>query len=189
MIYKLLVLHGSLRYVQCVPYAEIPQIFLLFSMTWYCRIQLPAVFKQQDVRWCGFRWLDSAINWLCLEIECWQGYVDYSCSYCIWNRYRQIVAAFSRIFISYCLHDLIRLNSIVCHVQTTRCTMMRFSLINSAINWLCLEFTYWKGYLDTFMLPAYQFDHVQPISNFVAILIHGRAKYDHAIPILLDKLY
>ena len=44
----------------------------------------------------------------------------------------KIIAAFSRI--SYCLHDFIRLNSIVCFDQTTRYTMMRFSLIDSAIN-------------------------------------------------------
>ena len=37
----------------------------------------------------------------------------------------KIIAAFFRI--SYCLHDLNRLNSIVGHVQTTRCTMMLFS--------------------------------------------------------------
>ena len=43
-----------------------------------------------------------------------------------------IVAAFCRI--SYCLHDLVRLNSIVCQVQTTRCTMMRVSMIASDIN-------------------------------------------------------
>ena len=34
----------------------------------------------------------------------------------------KIIAAFYRI--SYCLHDLIRLNSIVCHVQTTRYTII-----------------------------------------------------------------
>ena len=62
----------------------------------------------------------------------------------------KIIAAFFRI--SYCLLDLIRLNSIVCHNQTTRHTMMQFSLIDSAINWLCLELGYWYGYLDSFML-------------------------------------
>ena len=55
VINKLLVLDGSLHYVQCVPYAAILQIFLLFSQIWYCRVQSPAVFKQQDVRWCSFR--------------------------------------------------------------------------------------------------------------------------------------
>ena len=62
----------------------------------------------------------------------------------------KIIAAFFRI--SYCLLDLIRLNSIVCHVQTTRYTMMQFSLIDSAIIWLCLECVYWYGYLDSLIL-------------------------------------
>ena len=44
----------------------------------------------------------------------------------------KINAEFFRI--SNFLHDLIRLNLIVCHVQTATCTMMRFSLIDSAIN-------------------------------------------------------
>ena len=43
----------------------------------------------------------------------------------------EMIAALFRI--SYCLHDLIRLNSIVCHDQTGRYTMMQFSLIDSAI--------------------------------------------------------
>ena len=43
----------------------------------------------------------------------------------------KITAAIFRI--SYRLHDLIRLTLIVCHVQTTKCTMMRFSQIDSAI--------------------------------------------------------
>ena len=43
-----------------------------------------------------------------------------------------IIAAYCRI--AYCLHDLIRLSSIVCHVQTTRCTMMWLSMIDPDIN-------------------------------------------------------
>ena len=62
----------------------------------------------------------------------------------------KIIAAFCRI--SYCLNDLIRLNSIVCHVQTTRCTMMWFSVIDSDINWLCSKCVYWQGYLDSLIL-------------------------------------
>ena len=62
----------------------------------------------------------------------------------------KIIAAFCRI--SYCLHDVIRLNSIVGYVQTTRCMMMQFSLIDSAIIWLCLECVYWYGYLDSLIL-------------------------------------
>ena len=34
----------------------------------------------------------------------------------------KIIAAFCRI--SYCLHDILRLNSIACRFQTTRCMMM-----------------------------------------------------------------
>ena len=44
----------------------------------------------------------------------------------------KIIAEFC--LISYCLYDLIRLNSIVCHVETTRCTIMWFSMIDSDIN-------------------------------------------------------
>ena len=44
----------------------------------------------------------------------------------------KIMAAFCRI--SYCLHDFIRLNSIVCHVQRKRCTMMWFLVIDSDNN-------------------------------------------------------
>ena len=62
----------------------------------------------------------------------------------------KIIAAFFRI--SYCLHDLIRLNSIVYHDHTARYTMMQFSLIDSAIIWLCLECVYWYGYLDSLIL-------------------------------------
>ena len=62
----------------------------------------------------------------------------------------KIVAAFSRI--SYCLHDFIRLNSIVGDVQTTRCTMTWFSMIDSDINWLSLKCVYSRGYLDSLIL-------------------------------------
>ena len=53
----------------------------------------------------------------------------------------KIIAAFHRI--SYLLHDLIRLNSVVYHVQTTRYTMMWFTMIDSDINWLGLKSVYW----------------------------------------------
>ena len=56
VFHKVLVLNGSLQYVKCAPYAQIRQIFLLFSMIWYWRVQSPAVSKRQDVRWCDFRW-------------------------------------------------------------------------------------------------------------------------------------
>ena len=62
----------------------------------------------------------------------------------------KIIAAFFRI--SYCLLDLIRLNSIVCYDQTTKYTMMQFSLIDSAIIWLYLKCVYSPGFLDSLIL-------------------------------------
>ena len=62
----------------------------------------------------------------------------------------KIIAAFCRI--SYCLHDFMRLNSIVGDVQTTRCTMIWFSMLDSDINWLCLKWVYSRGYLDSLIL-------------------------------------
>ena len=49
----------------------------------------------------------------------------------------KIIAAFCRIF--YCLHDLIRMNSIVYHVKRARCMMVWFSKNDSDINWLMFE--------------------------------------------------
>ena len=88
-MHKSLVLDGSLHYVQCVPHAEILQIFLLFYLIWNCRIQSLAVSKQHDVRWCGFRYsIPISIGYL------WNACIDMatttpSCSCCIWNRYWQ----------------------------------------------------------------------------------------------------
>ena len=62
----------------------------------------------------------------------------------------KIIAAFCQI--SYCLNDFVRLNSIVGDVQTTRCTMIWFSMTDSDINWLCLKYVYSRGYLDSLIL-------------------------------------
>ena len=68
------------------------------------------------------------------------------------------IAAFCRI--SYCLHDLIRLNSIVGYVQTTRCTMIWFQRstlisidyvwsvhINEAISTSWYSYCIWNSYI------------------------------------------
>ena len=62
----------------------------------------------------------------------------------------KIIAAFCRI--SYCLHDLMILNSIVGYVLTTRRTMIWFWMIDADINWLCLKCVYSRGYLDSLIL-------------------------------------
>ena len=87
VIHKSLVLDGSLHYLQCVTYATILSIFILFSMIWYCRIQSTAVSKERDIRWCGFRYsIPHSIGYV------WNSDIDMdistpSCSYCVWNRY------------------------------------------------------------------------------------------------------
>ena len=110
-----MVLDGSLQDVQCAPYAAILQIFQLFSMIWYCRVQSPAVSKQQDVGWCSFRWL------IPLSIDyVWESVIDRvistpSCSYCIRNRYCQNHRRFL-CRISYCLvwFDIVEFNRLPC---------------------------------------------------------------------------
>ena len=62
----------------------------------------------------------------------------------------KIIEAFCRIF--YSMHDLIRLNSIAGYVQTTRCTMIWFSTIDSDMNWPCLKCVYSRGYIDSLIL-------------------------------------
>ena len=187
-----MVLDGSLQDVQCAQYAAILQIFLLFSKTWYCRVQSPAVSKRQDVRWCSFRWsitlsidlhyhvmiglsrrfhaynayeIDAAklssphsaeFPIVCMIIFSWiqspavskqqdvrwcsfHWSIPLSIDY-VWKSNMdsvirllhahiayeiytaKIIAAFRRI--SYCLYDWIRMNSIACLVQSTKCTMM-----------------------------------------------------------------
>ena len=74
-----------------------------------------------------------------------------SWSYCIWNsccqNHRRIPPNFSLF-----LHDLVRLNSIACRVQTIRYAMTKFSPIDSAINSLRLKFLFWYLYLNSFVL-------------------------------------
>ena len=148
-----MVLDGSLHYLQCVTYAAILPIFVLFSMIWYCRIQSTAVSKERDVRWCCFRYSNPlSIDYVHIRVLIWisrllHAHIAYEMDAA------KIIAAFFRI--SYCLLDLIRLNSMVSHIQTARYTIMRISLVDSAINWLCLEFVYWYGYVDSFILILY----------------------------------
>ena len=67
-------------------------------------------------------------------------------------------------------HDLILSNSIADRFQRTRCTMMRFSLIDFTINWLCLKFVYWYNNLDSFMFYCicnrYRQNHRSILPNF-----------------------
>ena len=118
--------------MQCVPNAEILQIFLLFGMISYCQIQLPAVSKERDVLDAVFAdRFHCQLNMFGIRVLIvlslhLHAHIAYEIDTA------KIIAAFCRI--SYCLYDLIRMNSIVSHVQTTRCTMMWFLMIDSDIN-------------------------------------------------------
>ena len=63
--------------------------FLMFTWFWYARTQSSAMIKQQDIRWCGFRWsIPLSIDYV------WNAVIDMailksSCSYCIFNRWCQ----------------------------------------------------------------------------------------------------
>ena len=142
-------LHSYIAYE--IDTAKIVAAFIRFSYCLHDLIRVNSiVFHGQTTR-CTvtpFSLIDSAINWQCLVLiglsRLLHAYIAYD------KDTLKIFAAFFRI---YCwFHDLIRLHSIVCYVQTTRCTMMPFSLIDSAMNWQCFEYEFWQGYLDTFML-------------------------------------
>ena len=144
-------LDGSLHYVQCVPYAVILQIFLLFSMisetVEFNRLPCPNNEMYDDAVFANR--FHYQLTMFGIRVLIWLSWFCHAHIACVINT-DKIAAAFFRI--SYCLLDLIRMNSIVCHDQTTRYTMMQFSLIDSAIIWLCLEYVYWYGYLDFLIL-------------------------------------
>ena len=145
-----MVLDGSQHYVKSVPYAEILQIF--YCLAWFDTVEfnwMPCPNNKMYVNavvadrfhcqltMFGIRVLIGLSRFL-------RAHIAYEIDTA------KIIAAFCRV--SYWLHDLIRLNSIVCHVQTTRCTMMWLSMIDSDINWLCLKCLYSQGYLDSLIL-------------------------------------
>ena len=94
--------------------------------------------------------IDPAINWLFgIRVLIWLSWLLHAHIAYISDG-DKIIAVFSRI--CHCLHDFIRLNSIVGDVQTTRCTMIWFSMFDSDINWLCSKCVYSRGYLDSSIL-------------------------------------
>ena len=63
--------------------------FPIVCLIWYAWIKSSAMFKQQDIRWCGFRWsIPQSIDYV------WNAGIEMailkpSCSYCIYNRWCQ----------------------------------------------------------------------------------------------------
>ena len=141
VIHKLLVLDDLLHYVKCVPYAAILKLFQLFSLICYYRIQ--------RMPWPNNKMYDDAIyadrfryQLTMFGIRLLIGLSRLIHAHVAYETDgAEVIAAFCRI--SYCLHDLIRLNSIVCHVERARCMMMLYSMMESDINWLMLRCVYW----------------------------------------------
>ena len=75
----------------------------IVGMIWYAGIQSFAVFNQQDVRWFGFRWsISQSIDYVWNSIFDWAISTP-SCSYCVWNRYRQNHRSISSEFPIVCM--------------------------------------------------------------------------------------
>ena len=79
-------LHAHIAYQLDMPKSSQHSfIFPIDCVIWYAWIQSFAMFKQQDVRLCGFRWsIPISIDYV------WREYIDRAIltpwySYCIWN--------------------------------------------------------------------------------------------------------
>ena len=129
-------------------------------MIWYYRIQSSAVFKQQDVRWCGFRWsIPLSIDYVRNSIIV-RAISTTSCSYAYEIDTAKIVAAFCRI--SYCLHDFengwISSSSMFKQQDIRRCDfrwsipisidyVWRGELIDRAISTSWYSYCIWNSYI------------------------------------------
>ena len=99
------------RCITCnVTYAGIMPIFKLLSLICYCRIQSTAVYKERDVRWCGFRYsIPLSIGYV------WNSCIDMailtpSCLYCIYNRWCQNQRSILPNFLLCAWFDTIKFN-------------------------------------------------------------------------------
>ena len=124
-----------------------------FSIVWHDLIVSNSIACLVQTTRCTmmrFLVIDSTVKWLCLNssIDRLSRLLHYHVEY--ERDIAKIIAAFYQIF--HCVHDLLRLNSIDRHAQTTRCTMMWFPMFDSDINWICLKCTYWSGYLDSLII-------------------------------------
>ena len=88
--------------------------FPIVCLIWYARIQSSAMFKHQDIRWCGFRWsIPLLIGYG------WNSGIDLailtpSCLYCIYNRWCQNHRSIPPNFILFAWFDTIEFNRRLC---------------------------------------------------------------------------
>ena len=120
VFHKAMVLNGSLQYVQWVTFAEIMQIF--YCLAWFDTVETnrrpcPNNKMYDEVVFAyRFRYPLNKFGMRLLigQSRFHHAHIVYE------TDTAKINAAFCRFL--YSLHDLIRLNSIVCHVQATRST-------------------------------------------------------------------
>ena len=128
------------RYSYCQNHRRITANFPLFGMIWYGWIQSPAVSKDKiyddKIFADRFRYQFTmfVIHVLVSLSRLPRAHIAYEIDVA------KITAVICWIF--QCLAWLMRLNSNVCRAQTTMCTMMKFSLVDSVINELCLTYEY-----------------------------------------------
>ena len=71
-------------------------------------------------------------------------------AYCIWNRSCQNHRSIFPNFLLFAWFDTLELNRLPC--SNSKIYDDAVSLVDSAINWLCLECVYWYDYLDSLIL-------------------------------------
>ena len=108
VVHTLLVLDGSLHYVESIPYDAVLQIFILLA--WFDTVE----FNRQDVLWCWFCWsIPLSIVFV------WNSIIDKaistpSCSHCIWNRCWQNHSRILPNFVLLAWLDTLEFNRLPC---------------------------------------------------------------------------
>ena len=136
VIHKALVLSDSLQYVHCV---HIPKFYRLFyRFLWFDTVEFNRLQCANDKKYADAIFADRIRYQLTMfRFGLLSSLSRFLHVHIAYETDSAKVIAFCRN--SYCLPDSIRLNSIVCNVQTTWCTMMWFSPIDSDTNWKCLK--------------------------------------------------
>ena len=100
--------------MQFTTYAAILEIFLFFSMIWFCQVQSHDVSKRQDARWCIFCCsISLSIDYI------WKSSIDRfistpSRSYCIRNRYCQNNRSILPNFLLFAWFHTVEFNRLPC---------------------------------------------------------------------------
>ena len=87
-----------------------------YCLAWFYTVdfsRLPCS-KQQDVRWCGFRWsIPLSIDYV-LNSSTIRNISTPSCSYCTWNSYCQNYRSILPYFLLFAWYDTVEFNRLPC---------------------------------------------------------------------------